>query len=210
VLIYSCPVSVTAIVPLKALDHAKQRLSGHLSAAQRHALMRDLFVHVVHTCMTAASIDRTLAVVGDDVGLQLARQQGVTAVHDPGDGLNGALRHATAQLPADETSLIVVADLPEVTSEDLDAIVAAGRLTPTVVVAPTRDGGTGALLRNPGAIVPPAFGGRSAAAHLAAAQAADVRAGLIVRPGLAHDVDRPADLDGYAGPVARSWPRPPT
>ena len=171
--------------------------------------MRDLFLHVVHTCMTAASIDRTLAVVGDDVGLALARQRGVTAVHDPGDGLNSALRHATAQLPADATSLIVVADLPGVTGDDLDAIVAAGRVTPTVIVAPTRDGGTGALLRNPGAIIPPAFGGRSAAEHLAAAQAAGARAGLIVRPGLAHDVDRPADLDRYAGLVGGGWTRPP-
>jgi 2-phospho-L-lactate guanylyltransferase len=201
VLIYSCPVSVTAIVPLKALDRSKQRLSGQLSVRQRRALMRDLFLHVVHTCTSAPSIDHTLAVVGDDEGLRLARQRGVTAVRDPGDGLNSALRHATARLPADGTSLIVVADLPEVTVDDLDAIVAAGGTVPAVIVAPTRDGGTGALLRHPAAVVPPAFGGMSAAAHLDAAQAAGVRTGVIVRPGLAHDVDRPADLDRYAGLV---------
>jgi len=199
--IYSCPVSVTAIVPLKALDRSKQRLSGRLSPTQRRALMRDLFLHVLDTCVAAGSIDETLAVVGDDAGLTLARHRSVTALRDARD-LNTALRHATARVPAGSTSLIVVADLPEVTVEDLDAIVAAGRPAPAVLVAPTHDGGTGALLRQPAAVIQPAFGHASAAAHLAAAQAAGVRAGVIMRPGLAHDVDRPADLDRYADVVA--------
>ena len=199
-MIYSCLVSVTAIVPLKALDHSKQRLSGRLSAAQRRALMRDLFLHVIDTCLAAGSIDGTLAVVGDGAGLALARQRDVPALLDTRD-LNSALRHATSRLPAGATSLIVVADLPEVTVDDLDAMVAAGRPAPTVLVAPTHDGGTGALLRQPAAVIPPAFGPASAAAHLAAAQAAGVRAGVLARPGLAHDVDRPADLDRYAALV---------
>lgn len=207
-MIYSWRVSVTAIVPLKALDHSKQRLSGRLSAPQRRALMRDLFLHVLDTCVAAASIDQTLAVVGDDAGLALARQRSVPALLDRGD-LNSALRHATERLAAGSTSLVVVADLPEVGVEDLDAVVAAGLPGPGVLVAPTHDGGTGALLRHPAAVVPPAFGRASAAGHLAAARAAGVRAGVIVRPGLAHDVDRPTDLDRYDDLMAGRRAGPP-
>jgi 2-phospho-L-lactate guanylyltransferase len=71
-----------------------------------------------------------------------------------------------------------------------------------VLVAPTHDGGTGALLRRPADVIAPAFGVASAAAHLRAARQAGVRAGLIWRPGLARDIDHPADLDRYAGTVA--------
>lgn len=198
---YCWVVSVTAIVPLKALDHSKQRLAGRLSATERRALMRALFLHVLATCVAAEAIDTTLAIVGDDTGLALARRLSVPAVRDMGEDLNSALRQATAQLPPESTSLVVVADLPELTTDDLDAIVAAGQHTPNVLVAPTHDGGTGALLRRPAAVIAPAFGVGSAAAHLDAAREAGVRAGVIMRPGLAYDVDRPADLDRYAGLV---------
>jgi 2-phospho-L-lactate guanylyltransferase len=196
-------VSVTAIVPLKALRFSKQRLAGRLTAAQRRALMCALFEHVLAACVAAPSIDHTIAVVGDDLGLRLARrQQPVTAVREAGGGLNNALRHAGGHLPPAATTLVVVADLPQVTAEDLEAVIAAGQHAPSVIVAPTHDGGTGALLRRPGTVIAPAFGIGSAAAHLRAAQDAGVRAGVITRPGLARDVDHPSDLDRYAGLVA--------
>lgn len=194
-------VSVTAIVPLKALDHAKQRLSGRLTAGERRALMRTVFLHVLDVCHATPVIDRTVAVVGDDAGAALAGQRNVTVVREPGGGLNRAVRHATDGLPTGSTSLVVVADLPELTADDLSAVVAAGGGTPGVLVAPTHDGGTGALLRLPAGVIAPAFGVASASAHLHAAQQAGVRAGVIWRPGLARDIDRPADLDRYAGLV---------
>lgn len=194
-------MSTTAIVPLKALTHSKQRLAGRLSATERRALMATLFVHVLETCATAASIDETMAIVGDDDGVALAEHLSATVLRDLGADLNSAVRYATAQLPPAAASLVVVADLPRVSPADLDAIVAAGRHTPSVIVAPTHDGGTGALLRRPATVIAPAFGAGSAAAHLDAAQKVGVRAGVIIRPGLAYDVDHPADLDRYAGLV---------
>lgn len=194
-------MSVTAIVPLKALDHSKQRLAGRLSATERRALMRALFQHVLETCVAADGIDAVLAIVGDDTGLDLARRLSVPAVRELGEDLNSAVRQATAQLSPESTSLVVVADLPALTTDDVEAIIAAGQHTPGVLVAPTHDGGTGALLRRPAAVIAPAFGAGSAAAHLDAAREAGVRAGVIMRPGLAYDVDRPVDLDRYAGLV---------
>lgn len=195
-------MSVTAIVPLKNLHDSKRRLTGRLSARQRRSLMRELFLRVVDVCVAAPSIAVTLAVVGDDAGAALARTRPVDVVREPGAGLNGAVRYATRRVAPGAASLVVVADLPELTVADLEAVIDAGAAGPGVMVAPTSDGGTGALLRRPAAVIAPAFGTGSAAAHLAGAQLAGVRAGMLVRPGLARDVDRPTDLDRYAGLVA--------
>ncbi|MBW3605951.1 MAG: 2-phospho-L-lactate guanylyltransferase [Actinobacteria bacterium] len=184
---------MTAIIPLKALDHSKQRLAPRLAADERRALMATLFTHVARVCADSPAIASIVAVVGDDAGAALARDVGVASMRERGGGLNAALRQATTEVD-DDASLIVVADLPRLTGTDLDRMVGAGGPVPCVVVAPTQDGGTGALLRRPPDVIAPAFGPASAAAHLTAARSAGVRAALLATAGLAHDVDRPADL----------------
>jgi 2-phospho-L-lactate guanylyltransferase len=189
-------VSISAILPLKALDRSKQRLAGRLDAAARRSLMTRLFTHVAGVCAATPDIDTVCAVVGDDAGARLAQDAGIAWVAEPSPDLNAAVAHATAWAGGD-ASLVVVTDLPRLRVADLTFVVECGR-GHGVVVAATRDGGTGALLRRPNAAVAPAFGPRSATAHLAAAQRAGVRAALVSTPGLRHDVDRPADLDAAA------------
>ena len=50
------------------------------------------------------------------------------------------------------------------------------------------------MLLPPGARLRPAYGGASLIAHRRAAEAGGLRAVLVRRPGLALDVDEPADL----------------
>jgi 2-phospho-L-lactate guanylyltransferase len=165
--------------------------------------MRTLFAHVVHVCRCTPTITSVHAVVGDAEGEMLARQSGVPSLRETTGGLNAALTLATRQV-GDDASLVVVADLPHLAVSDLTRLTAAGRQGPCVVVARTHDGGTGALLRRPPDVIDPAFGVASAAAHLAAAQRAGVRAVLVSSEGLAHDVDRPGDLPRPGdGPLAR-------
>lgn len=191
-------MSITAIVPLKALRRSKQRLAGHLDDDARVALMSSLFTHVVRMCAAAPSLTEVCAVVGDARGAELARQAGVAWLREPSSGLNAAVAHATDRIRTD-ASLVVVADLPTLTVADLERVTAAGTVAPTVVVARTHDGGTGALLRRPSDVIAPAFGPASAAVHLSAAHRAGVRAALLSTPGLVHDVDDAGDLDRYAG-----------
>lgn len=195
---YSCRVSITAIVPLKALDRSKQRLAPRLSGEQRRMLMGGMFTHVLRTCAATPQIDDVWAVVGDGAGAALADAAGVRALREPAPGLNPALAHATSSV-ASTAALVVVADLPDLSPVDLRRVIAAGGSGAGVVVGDTRDGGTGALLRCPPAVIPTAYGPASAGAHLDAARRAGVRAVLVASPGLARDVDRPGDLDRYAG-----------
>lgn len=200
--IYSAQVSITAIVPLKALRRSKQRLADRLGGDERAALMARLFTHVVGICASTPAVTAVIAVVGDEHGGQLAREAGVAWLREPTAGLNAAVTHATRRLTTD-ASLVVVADLPELTVDDIERVAAAGSVGPTVVVARTHDGGTGALLRRPADVIAPAFGVASAAAHLAAGLRAGVRTTLLSTPGVVHDVDRVGDLDRYAGAPGR-------
>lgn len=193
-------MSITAIIPLKPLGDAKRRLSGSYTAGQRRTLVTRLFTRVARVCSATPGIDAVRAVVGDDEGADLARRVGVDVVREPAGGLNRAIAHAAADLGA-AASLVVVADLPGLTVADLTRVVEAGTHRPAVVVAATHDGGTGALLRRPAGVIAPSYGPGSAAAHLAAAIDAGVRAVLLSSPGLAHDVDRPDDVARYAGGV---------
>jgi len=111
--------------------------------------------------------------------------------------MNAAVRRglaAAAELGA-PAALVLTADLPLARPEDLDAIVAAAPPGPGAVLAPSRDGtGTNALLLVPPGAVPPRLGPGSLARHLAEAARAGLAAVLLERPGLALDVDTPADL----------------
>jgi 2-phospho-L-lactate guanylyltransferase (CobY/MobA/RfbA family) len=61
-------------------------------------------------------------------------------------------------------------------------------------VAPTRDGGTGGLLRRPGDVIATRYGGASGLRHLRLAQQAGVSTARVDLPGFAHDVDTWADV----------------
>jgi 2-phospho-L-lactate/phosphoenolpyruvate guanylyltransferase len=98
--------------------------------------------------------------------------------------------------------LIVSADLPLLQPADAAAMLAAGEAR-RVVLAPSRDAaGTNALLLPPATLFRPAFGRGSRAAHRARARACGLRVVEVCRPGLAFDLDTPADLTALEG---RRW-----
>ena len=90
--------------------------------------------------------------------------------------------------------LALPADIPLVQSREIDDLIAARTTARGMVIAPSRDGGTNALLAWPPLALPFLFGVGSQARHLAAAH----ERGLAVREfraaGMELDVDRPDDL----------------
>ncbi|HVL99187.1 MAG TPA: 2-phospho-L-lactate guanylyltransferase [Egibacteraceae bacterium] len=183
-----------AIVPLKALDEAKSRLAGHLDQAQRRELTAWMLSRVLAACRAARSLGDVLVVAGDEAAALLARRLRADVILEPLPGLPAAMAtadRATAGAPA---TLVVAADLPLAAPGDLDAVCRAGGNDACVVVSPTRDGGTAALLRRPGAVIATLYGAGSAAAHLRAGRQAGVQALRVRRAGLALDVDTAEDL----------------
>ncbi|MGH8896554.1 MAG: 2-phospho-L-lactate guanylyltransferase [Egibacteraceae bacterium] len=185
---------VTAIVPLKALADAKRRMAGHLDQAARRKLVIWMLDRILDACLHADAVNRVVVVAGDAQAAAEATRVGVEAVVEPAVGLAVALATADRTAKGAEATLVVPADLPLATPADIDAVCAAGARAPSVVVVPTRDGGTGALLRRPGGVVGTAFGPDSAAAHLRLAAAAGIRPVRLDLPNLGFDIDTPSDL----------------
>lgn len=197
---------IVAVVPVKALADAKGRLAASLDPRARAGLVGELLRRVLAACAAAEAVGEVVVVAGDRRAAALAEGRGVRVVVEERAGLGAALRRGDLAARHATASLVVPADLPLVTGEDLDAVCAPG-LAQVVVVAPSHDGGTGALLRRPPAVVPAAFGVGSARAHLRLAVARGVNARTVVRPGLALDIDTPEDLAAWAAeePDAAAW-----
>lgn len=187
-------MAVTAIVPLKALAHAKSRMAGHLDEAGRRELVAWMLDRVLDACLGAEAVSHVIVVAGDAQAAAEAIRWGVEVVVEPAAGLAAALATGDRTAAGMHVTLVVPADLPLATAADVDAVCAAGAHVPSVVVVATRDGGTGALLRRPGGVVGTAFGPGSAAAHLGLAAAAGIRPVRLDLPNLAFDVDTPGDL----------------
>lgn len=195
-----------AIVPLKALSRAKTRLA--LPPSSRRALARVMALRVIDACAEAAGVDAVLLVAGDADAAEVGRERGVEVLRPAAAGLQVALDAAddAPMVRSAARSLVIAADLPLVRGGDLDGLLAAAP-APGVVVAPTRDGGTGALLRSPPDAIPTAYGAGSAVRHLRLAAAAGVAARRVEAAGLALDVDSLDDLEaaGRSDPGLAQW-----
>jgi 2-phospho-L-lactate/phosphoenolpyruvate guanylyltransferase len=201
------PPTLTAVVPLKALTAAKGRLAPDLAPARRRELAAWMCSHVLTTLLAAPSVDDVLVVAGDEEAAALARQHGVRAAIPPRPGLHAALDLADALLAGIPASLVVAADLPLLAVADVEALcgaVPAGAPhIAAVAIAPTRDGGTGGLLRRPADVMGTAFGPGSAAAHRTLAAEAGVLATVVEADGFALDIDTAGQLRALLDTDAR-------
>ncbi len=200
---------VFALVPVRALTDAKRRLSPLLADAERAQLARVMLEDALDCLARAPVVEGIAVVTGDTDAGALASDYRAFALPDsPEGGLNASLESAAAWARAakvDRALLVLPADVPGATPDDIAALAAetvvgrSARASPPsdVVLARAHDGGTNALLLRPGARIPFAFGPDSCARHAAAARAAGLSVGVVERPGLALDLDRPGDVALY-------------
>jgi 2-phospho-L-lactate/phosphoenolpyruvate guanylyltransferase len=195
----------TVLVPLRSPGRGKTRLAPRLSPAARASLAGAMLADVA-AALAAAAVDEVVVVAAGPAAAAAAAALGLDALIDPPDvvGLDGALRAAAGRLGPRPELLVVAADLPRLTADDLAAVRAPDA---AVVVAPTIDGGTGVLVRRPADVVTTRYGVGSAARHLALARRAGVATASVHRAGTAYDVDTIADLtalrDAPVGPATR-------
>jgi 2-phospho-L-lactate/phosphoenolpyruvate guanylyltransferase len=123
---------------------------------------------------------------------------GCALVPDPGEGLNAAVTAGTkAAVQAGCSNLLVLpSDVPMVTSDDVNALFSYPE---QVVVAPSGDGGTNALLRRPPGVLAPSFGPGSAALHARRAQDAGLTCRSVELASLVLDIDHYRDLVTLGG-----------
>ena len=90
------------------------------------------------------------------------------------------------------------ADIPLVTTDDVDALITAHGPAPAVTIAPSRDElGSNAVVCSPPDVLPFRFGDNSYFPHLDRARELGVEPTVVHRPGFALDVDTPEDLRAF-------------
>lgn len=186
---------VLAIVPVKALDAAKSRLTETLDPGDRRRLVLAMLADVLMNLRRCEAVSRVVVVTDDRDARHRAEAEGAEVVPDGGAASHSeaALRGIAAAAHPDDRVLLAPGDCPLVTVEDLDALLGAPQ--PSVVVVPDRHGtGTNALLLDPPDAIEPSFGPGSLQRHLDVAAALGVSAESRVVPSLALDIDTPDDL----------------
>jgi 2-phospho-L-lactate guanylyltransferase len=192
-------MTLWAIIPVKPLRRGKSRLANVLTQDERADLNQHLLAHTVDTLRSIPEIEQVLVVSRDPAALSLAREHGARTVQENGaPELNVALARATVLVKHYVTRgvLIVPADLPLLTAEDVRAMLDRAKYPPVVVVAPDRHRtGTNALLVCPVGLIDYQFGPGSFQRHCQLARQAGARLEICELPSIALDVDFPEDLD---------------
>lgn len=189
------------IVPVKPFRRAKSRLSPVLSRQVRAALARALLARTLGVVAACKRPLKPVVVSRDITALDLARQRGATAILESESGLNPALDQARAWAVAHgaQALLILPADLPLLSVDDLAVLLDTAGRGPGVVIAPDERGeGTNALLVRPPEILSFAYGPQSFGEHCAQAETWQVPLHVVRLPGLALDLDTPGDWRGLA------------
>jgi len=189
---------IAALVPVKALRRSKSRLRPVLSDGQRQALVMAMLEDVLRLLAGVPAIAATAVVSPDAEVLAFAHRLGAQPIREPPQprGLNAALTFAAEELRAQGIGslLVLPVDVPLATAADVEAILNHIDGAPSIVLCPSKSGGTNALALRPPGIIPFRFGHRSSAAHRREATARGLPLSVLSLPSLALDIDRPTDL----------------
>lgn len=198
----SFDVDLVAVVPVKELGRAKERLAPQLSFELRQALMLAMLEDVLAALAATPGLAGCAVVTVDLTARRLAMRYGCRIIESGArDGHTGAVT-AAARLLVEEGApgmLTVPGDIPLITPAEITQLLAAHRPAPAFTIAPSRDErGSNAIICSPPDAVPLRFGEDSFFPHLRAAEACGIRPTALRQPGIALDVDTPEDLAAFA------------
>ena len=192
-------MSLCAIIPIKPLKRGKSRLSDVLSQEKREELNRYLLSYTLQCLKNIKTIDHIIVISHDPLALTLARNFGAkTVLENRNSNINRALHKATMAAMGINSSkiLIIPADLPLLTSEDILAVIKESGNPPEIVIVPDRKkSGTNVLLINPIGTIKYEFGECSFKKHLKQAEKNKINIKICKRENLSFDLDLPEDWD---------------
>jgi 2-phospho-L-lactate guanylyltransferase len=188
-------MSTFAIVPVKSLLKSKTRLSNFFTLQER-PLFTLAMIEDVLNALKSSKVSKTVVVSSDSTVEGLVKDFGMTFLKENQEGLNQALNQATKWCVRNGAKLVLIlpADVPLITEKDVNALVKLS-LNSSVVISPSRNGGTNALLQTPPGIVSPCFGPNSFKRHVDKALAKHVMTKIFVSSSVMLDIDSERDLD---------------
>jgi 2-phospho-L-lactate guanylyltransferase len=192
---------IWAVIPVKQLEGAKQRLSAFLSPEERHALAVTMMEEVLAALAGAARLAGVALVTLEPRAVAIARREGWRVIEEGArDGHTGSVDGGRRVLAAEGVAgiLTLPIDIPAATPAEIDAVLAAHAPAPAFTIVPAHDEqGSNTVVVSPPLGVRLRFGDNSYFPHLDAARAAGLAPTIVRQPGIAMDIDHPVDLAAF-------------
>jgi 2-phospho-L-lactate guanylyltransferase len=189
-------LKTTAIVPVKRLDAANERLQDALSPEARKRLAEAMLLDTFSKLRRSRMLDELVVVTADPTVERQARwfdHEVLLQRDDAGHSQAAQAGARTAMAAGSERVAMLPVDCPLLDPEQLDRHL--GRTPQAALIVPDRHGtGTNALVLSPPDIFAPAFGPDSCSRHISRARASHVGFALEEIDSLAMDLDTPEDM----------------
>jgi 2-phospho-L-lactate guanylyltransferase len=185
----------TVLLPVKDFKDAKQRLAAVLDPQHRAGLARAMLADVLDALSAASEPSRVVVYTASEAvirevgpfGFQIIRER---QIHGHSIAVNSLL---PALLAESERVLAIAADLPHLTSAEVDqALTTECR---SIGIMPSRDRtGTNGLVFTAPSFIRAEYGEGSFNRHMEAAVHAGLTPAVFEMAGVAFDIDTPEDL----------------
>jgi len=191
--------SAWGVLPLTNPDRAKTRLAPALTPEERRRLFREMAEDVLAALAGARGLEGIAVVTRDAWAQTLAGRYGAAVLEECANrGQSPAVSDAVRALAAAGAgaALALPGDIPLVSPEEIDRVLATHGAAPAITMTPAYDGrGTNCLVCSPPDAIRLHFGHDSFGPHKAEARALGIAPRILEGlPGIALDVDTPGDL----------------
>jgi len=191
-----------ALVPIKDLSKAKERLYPILSQSERTDLAYAMLEDVLIALRGSRLLDRILVVTLDENAVKLAESLDIEVIKETkqnGESESVDWASIICKEMGAESVLVIPGDAPLITPEDVDFILEKEKPYHSVILVPARDElGTNAILRKPPDVIPSRFGYDSFKKHIEEARRRNIPYEIHKLPRVALDLDEPEDLSLFA------------
>jgi 2-phospho-L-lactate guanylyltransferase len=190
--------STAVIIPVKGED-PKRRLAPLLTMTQRRQLQVAMLEDTLQTLIKARMVRNTFVVSSNRELLGFATRFGANPLPEPIDaGVSSAVDLGLDSTLEYERRLVIPADLPLLSAEDLKMGPMLSREGAEVVVSPSESfDGTNMLLLPRAASLSLHYDDDSFRKHTAAAIAAGFKVSVYYSRGVGFDIDRPRDVHRF-------------
>jgi 2-phospho-L-lactate/phosphoenolpyruvate guanylyltransferase len=187
-----------AIVPVKDMSRAKERLSPVLSQSDRTKLANIMLEDVLTAVKGSKLLTKLFVVTSDGLAIDLASSLDIEFIREAKQESESSSIDYSSNVCKDlgaGSVLVIPGDVPLIRPEDVDYILEREKPRPSAILVPARDGlGTNAILRRPPDAFPSRFGYDSFNKHIEEAKKRGIEFDIYHLPRIALDIDEPKDL----------------
>ncbi len=183
------------IIPVKDLQKTKATFTDVLTDEQRREMTLSMLEDILSVSREVQKIE-PVVVTPDETVEKFVQDLGFDNILEPDVGLNRALEIAIGDSVESKFKqvLILPADVPLIKSEDIEGILDLASGDRAMVITPSKEKGTNALLLRPPDLIDLKFGGESFSDHIEEARSRNISPRIYRSENLERDIDTPPDL----------------